>query len=188
MICKIVRSTPKLYVIRYKLWVMKRRAAARRDRGRGAFAVRRSCTVRYGGALWSANVGMSNEFDRWEPCPPDTQGFPGDINCPGVRRLLRRKSMHSRLIFLPSICDYPFLTLFQAICLLRLCKQMGRKRPEKERETHHTDTFRLRNQIDSSENAEARESVSRLIRWRAMRHLQPNVFDCGRKGVCAMGL
>ena len=76
--------------------------------------MRRSCFGRNGGALRSENVGMSNEFDRREPCPPDTQGFPGNDYRPGVRRLLRRKSMHSRLIFLPSTYDYPALTLCEA--------------------------------------------------------------------------
>ena len=43
--------------------------------------------MRYSGASGKANVGISN--DKGDAPSPQDQGFPGDVNRPGVSRVLR---------------------------------------------------------------------------------------------------
>ena len=66
--------------------------------------MRRSCTVRYGGVIGKANVGMSNDKTREKRVRRKTKVSSIDVNQIRVSRVLRyireEKPMANRLIFL----------------------------------------------------------------------------------------
>jgi hypothetical protein len=72
-------------------------------RGRGAFQLRRSRSVRNGGAVGKENVGMSNDNPGEKPGRRKTKGSLIDANQIRVSRVLRctreGKPMANRLIF-----------------------------------------------------------------------------------------